>query len=247
MHKTKELLATLELAKSIDKTDPLGTSFVYTSEGMIEANKQGRLHPWVGLMLYASAYGNEDLTRALSKACLAMEDMKKIYERLPRVKEWEKMLKDPANSEQGYFIPAIGGTLWGGNLESRRNMIKAGLEYLKNKKKKKIKFIPYATTDAYLLPNGELINVGYQGHIHYADKCGYKTDEPEKLGWIKISAGAVWLNQKTPTKKQLDKLEGWCRYHKKDFDSILRVVSGKDWNRVLFDRTWSTPKKVDGD
>lgn len=237
--KTADLLHKVRVAKMICK-DPVSRAYLFSSEGMMEAAKAGLTeHPFMGLWLWAEAYQDPDMTRAITKATLAMTELHRALTKLPP-KVWEKRLKDPKRSEQGYSID----TLYAGGCipiepEGARQMIRERLAAMANPPAPLPVPKPIESRHAWIKPDGTFEVVGFEQHISWLGNQEPPLEEGdvEEAGWVKISSGRVWL-YKAPTQKQLDRLFDWCQHHDRPYDQLLAKVEDKDTFYPMYLDSW---------
>ncbi len=226
--KTSKLLKDLKLARQ-SLADPTATAYLLSSEGLSDALKAGRLdNPIVGLWLWAIAYQDPYLTKAICEMGLAMNRLHKAFTDLPPA-TWEGKLRDKTRSVEGYSID----TLYLGNAipidpEAARTLI---TERLAAKRKPKAKPAPklpaIAGRNAWIKPNGKFIPVPFEGHIGWCYENDTTDSKCEATGWIKISSSRITLFSE-PAKKQLNTLFDWCEYHKLDYRRIEKVINDSD-------------------
>lgn len=88
-----------------------------------------------------------------------------------------------------------------------------------------------SSPSGWLLPDGKYYGCGPMEHIGLAGNLLPKAPDPEteaeRRGWIKIAknmGGLYVLGQKKPTQRQLDKLQDYAEFHKKDFKELIETL-----------------------
>jgi hypothetical protein len=88
-----------------------------------------------------------------------------------------------------------------------------------------------SSASGWLLPDGKFYGCGPMEHIGLAGNLLPKAPDPEteaeRRGWIKIAknmGGLYVLGQKKPTQKQLNKLQDYAEFHKKDYHELIETL-----------------------